>query len=94
MIDTCEVKLGQVVIACAGRDKGRALVVVKIVDTQYVLVADGDLRRMEQPKLKKVKHIKRTHTVIDEIALLLTEQKIPLNADLRKALNDFTFKAE
>lgn len=50
--------LGSVVLSLCGRDKGRMLVVVGIIDDSYVYVADGRLRRVESPKRKKIKHIK------------------------------------
>ena len=50
--------LGSVVLSLCGRDKGRMLVVVVIIDDSYVYVADGRLRRVESPKRKKIKHIK------------------------------------
>ena len=50
--------LGSVVLSLSGRDKGRMLVVVGIIDDSYVYVADGRLRRVESPKRKKIKHIK------------------------------------
>lgn len=50
-------RTGDLVISKSGRDKGRKLVVVKVTDENYVLIADGDLRKIEKPKVKKVKHI-------------------------------------
>lgn len=50
---------GDVVLSLSGRDKGRTLAVVEVVDEDYVLVADGDLRKIEKPKKKKVRHIKK-----------------------------------
>lgn len=46
--------LGSVVLSLCGRDKGRMLVVVGIIDDSYVYVADGRLRRVESPKRKKL----------------------------------------
>jgi large subunit ribosomal protein L14e len=50
-------ELGTVVLSKAGRDKGRYFVIVGIADEQYVLLCDGDLRKLQSPKRKKVKHI-------------------------------------
>jgi large subunit ribosomal protein L14e len=50
-------ELGTVVLSRAGRDEGRYFVVVGRVDSQYVLVADGDLRKLQNPKKKKIKHL-------------------------------------
>ena len=53
-----DIHLGLVVTSVAGRDKGRLFAVVGVVDENYVLIADGKLRRLEEPKRKKVKHIR------------------------------------
>jgi ribosomal protein L14E/L6E/L27E len=42
----------------AGNDKGKIFVVLKTVDDDYVLYADGRKRSTEKPKLKKIKHIR------------------------------------
>lgn len=87
------VAVGRIVIAKAGRDKGRALVIVQIVDDAYVRVADGDLRRLEKPKLKKVKHCALTNHLLD---LSSEGQDFSewTNKRLLNALKDFTNKAE
>ena len=51
------IKIGQLVRSKAGRDKGRFFSVVKIIDDQFVLICDGELRRLEKPKKKKIKHL-------------------------------------
>ena len=51
--------LGAVVLSCSGRDSGRYFVVVELCeDDDYVMIADGALRKMEKPKKKKKKHLK------------------------------------
>lgn len=54
------IAVGSVVISKAGRDKGKKLVVVELVDEDFVNVADGGLRRVEKPKRKKIKHLQPT----------------------------------
>lgn len=49
--------IGQVVKSRAGRDSGRAFLVYEIIDEQFVLVVDGDLRKLNNPKKKNVKHL-------------------------------------
>ncbi|NLN55404.1 MAG: RNA-binding protein [Clostridiales bacterium] len=46
------------VLSLAGKDKGRIFVVLKTVDENHILYADGRRRRVEKPKLKKIKHIR------------------------------------
>ena len=45
-----QVELGRGVVSKQGRDAGRAMLIVGIVDGDYVLVADGDLRPIERAK--------------------------------------------
>jgi large subunit ribosomal protein L14e len=49
--------LGQLVFSRAGRDHGRPMVVVGVVDARHVLVADGDLRKTTRPKRKNIRHL-------------------------------------
>ncbi|MCL2775065.1 MAG: KOW domain-containing RNA-binding protein [Oscillospiraceae bacterium] len=51
-------KIGDIVLASAGRDENRLFVVVGILDKDYVLIANGRSRRVDFPKKKKVRHIK------------------------------------
>lgn len=59
---------GTVVIATAGKEKGGAYVVVRKIDSRYVLISDGRHRPIEKPKKKNIAHLQRTNTVIDEIS--------------------------
>jgi len=50
-------QVGQLVISRAGRDAGRAMVVVSVCDGRHVLVADGRRRPGARPKRKNVRHL-------------------------------------
>jgi len=80
--------LGQVVYSKAGRDNGKKFIVVKIVDTANVLISDGDLRRVEKPKKKKLKHLEITEEVIEQLGEKLKNKLKITNAEIRKALNE------
>ena len=56
-------EVGQVVFSKCGRDKGRAFVILSIED-EYVFLSDGQLRPLNKPKKKKIKHTQPTHTVM------------------------------
>lgn len=56
--------VGRIVRSAAGRDKGKFLVVVA-ADDEFVMVADGKERRLQNLKRKRLKHVKFTNTVID-----------------------------
>lgn len=92
-MDFIEIAVGQVVISKAGRDKGRPFFIIKVVDTNYVLVADGDLRRLDRPKLKKIKHLSKTDKISELIkAKISSEEKIN-NAFLRRELEELGIKS-
>ncbi|SEG07424.1 hypothetical protein SAMN05660865_01677 [Caloramator fervidus] len=80
------IALGQIVHSRAGRDKGRYFIVVGIVDENYVLIADGDLRKIEKPKKKKIKHLVFHDWYAKDIQEALLNNKKIKDADLRKAL--------
>ena len=48
---------GRVVISTQGHDVGRWHVIVSVLDARYVLICDGEARRLAQPKKKQVKHL-------------------------------------
>lgn len=54
---------GQLVRSKAGRDKTRTLAVLA-VDGQMLLLADGNLRKIERPKRKKRNHVAPTATIL------------------------------
>lgn len=45
-------------VSLKGHDEGRRYVVVKTVGADFVLVADGRYRLLDNPKLKRVKHLR------------------------------------
>ena len=60
-----DITKGSVVIAKAGRDKGRAFAVIEVLSDREVLIADGKRRPIERPKRKNVIHLQATHTTVD-----------------------------
>ena len=72
---------GSVVIAKAGRDKGRAFAVTDIIDSRTVLIADGKSRPLERPKRKNVIHLQCTAARAD---------RVTTNRQLRIFLKDFS----
>ena len=62
-----EQRIGQVIRTKAGRDNGKTFMVVE-TDGNYVYVADGETRRLENTKKKKLKHIQGSYSISEEIA--------------------------
>ncbi|MBR6729461.1 MAG: KOW domain-containing RNA-binding protein [Clostridia bacterium] len=84
-----EVFAGEIVFSKAGRDKERPFVVLEVIDTQYVLLADGRLRRVDQPKKKKIKHLLKSGHVAQDIQEKLSAGMKVTNPDLKRALTAF-----
>lgn len=80
------IALGQIVHSRAGRDKGRYFIVVGLIDDNYVLVADGDLRKIQSPKKKKIKHLVFHEKFADNIVDMLKNNQRITDSDLRKTL--------
>lgn len=84
--------LGAYVVSKAGRDKDRVFIVTGILDELYVAVADGDLRKIDNPKKKKIKHLNPMDKISEEIADKLNNNKKVTNLSVRREiekLNDF-----
>lgn len=78
---------GQVVYSKSGRDTGRKFLVTDIVDSSYVMISDGDLRKIEKPKKKKIKHLEITKDVNTLGEKLKSGIRVS-NSEVRRALAD------
>ena len=67
------VEPGSIVISKAGRDQGRRFMVVGEVDDDFVMIANGDLRKMDRQKKKRRKHLKPTGAVVQAVKERLAE---------------------
>jgi ribosomal protein L14E/L6E/L27E len=80
------VQVGRIVVSKAGRDTGRVFVILEVIDTYYVYIVDGDLRRIDRPKKKKIKHLKLTKDVLSGIAEKLENGVKVFDAEIRSAI--------
>ena len=80
-----EIKVGSVVRSKAGRDKGDFFIVLAMEDN-YVYMANGELRKVDQPKKKKLKHLQGTEQVSEFIINKLSQGGKVTNSEVRKAL--------
>lgn len=72
-------KRGEVVRSIKGRNKNE-LAVIMSVDEKFACIADGRMYKTVKPKLKNIKHLEATGTVLDEYIL-------EADSRLRKQLN-------
>lgn len=80
---------GSIVLSKAGRDKGKYFIVLKVVDENFVLVADGDMRKVDNPKLKKCKHLENTGKTSERVCQKLAEGVRVTNPELHRELTEF-----
>ena len=84
--------VGMVVKSKAGRDAGRYFVVLKGADEGYVLIADGDLRKVAKPKRKKIKHLDIRMVSIPAVKAKLLAGEMPQDFEIREGLDALGLK--
>jgi len=77
-------KIGQMVFAKKGRDKGM-LFIVMCIQNEYLFLVDGKHRTLANPKKKKVMHVQPTNY----IAEVETDGRALQDSDIRKHINEF-----
>ena len=83
-----DISKSDIVISLNGRDQGKLFYVMQVEDN-YALLADGKGRKLENPKRKKLKHVRRvTRTETRVAAKILNGDKV-LNSELRRDLATF-----
>lgn len=84
-----DVQLGQLVYSIAGRDKGQLYVVLNIMEQEArVLLANGKSRKVDNPKLKNVKHLKKTNIINESIKKKLERGKKPSDTDIKTFIEE------
>ena len=81
-----DIKLFDIVKSLAGHDFGELFVVSKIVDEKYCLIIDGKNRTLNEPKLKKKKHLEIVSSAEKELADLFYDSSKINDAKIRKLL--------
>lgn len=84
--------VGRLVYSKAGRDQGRPLIVTRVIDDRLVVVVDGDLRTLENPKVKNLKHLQITNRVASGIVEKIARGDPLSNAEVRKAIKDLLYR--
>ncbi len=86
--------LGRVAVSMAGRDTRRAFLVVGLSGEGYVLLADGDLRKMDRPKKKKLRHIRLEPTLAEDVRSKLMQGEPVQDAQIRKSIASLGYRLE
>ena len=87
LILKCGIDLGSIVQSLAGRDKGCLFLVVGI-EENYVYLVDGDIRKMENPKRKKMKHVELTRYFDADMAERITRKNKITNQDVKRVIRE------
>lgn len=91
MILKCGIDLGSIVQSIAGRDKGVLFLVVGVEDN-YVYLVDGDIRKVENPKRKKIKHVELTRYFDVNMAERIINKNKITNHDVKKVIREIQEK--
>ena len=77
---------GRVVFSTQGHDRGRAFLVVAVLNERYAMIADGDTRKVANPKKKQFKHIRPAPQTFPEALGASMIRAGTADAAVRKAL--------
>ena len=90
-----ELSKADMIVSLAGRDKGQIFFVVD-TDEEYVYLADGKGRRLESPKRKKRRHVRKLPLQESRVAEKIRNGDKVLNSELRRELAVFgqTFNSQ
>ena len=83
-----DISKSDIIVSLAGRDKGKLFYVLD-VEENFVLIADGKGRKLENPKRKKLKHVRRVSRTETRVALKIAQGDKVLNSELRRDLATF-----
>lgn len=76
------------VYSLRGRDSGRLFVVLE-ASGDWLTLADGQMRTVEKPKRKKIKHVSRCESPDCGITEKIRNGEKIQNSELRRALADY-----
>ena len=83
-----EITRSDIVKSAAGRDKGKIFFVLD-VEGEFLLLADGKSRKLEQPKRKKRKHVTFAGRSDSRTAERIRSEENITNSELRRTLAAF-----
>ena len=80
-----DISKSDIIISLAGRDQGKLFYVIDVKDG-YAVIADGKGRKLENPKRKKLKHVRRVSRTETRVAMKILNGDKVLNSELRRDL--------
>jgi len=79
--------VGDLVYSKAGRDKDAFFVVINKPNEKYCEISDGKTHKIDNPKLKKDKHLARVGRY-ETITCLFEQEDAVTNKQIRKAITE------
>ena len=83
-----EIAISNIVRSDAGRDKGKLFIVLE-TEGEYLLLADGKSRKVENPKRKKRRHVLFVSAEKTRLSEKITGNEKFTNSELRRTLAAF-----
>lgn len=87
-------QVGQLVKILRGKDAGEVAVVIEVIDSRFVYIADGDKRKFDGPKKKSILHLELLPVVSSEVVNSLDESGRVTNGKLRFAVMKYLKSAD
>ncbi len=84
-----EISKSDIIISIAGRDRGMYFYVIDM-EGDYLFLANGKERKLENPKRKKLKHVRRVSRPESRVAEKIRSDDKLLNSELRRDLAKFS----
>ena len=84
-----DIAKSNIVKSVAGRDSGKFFFVLE-VEGEFLLLADGKQRRVENPKRKKRKHVEFAQCSDTRVAEKIRSGEKITNSELRKTLAQYS----
>jgi len=81
-----------VVVSKSGRDQGKAFIVIRVINERYLSISDGDLRKIERPKKKNIRHLHFTSQRADDLLDSLHKGEITANHVIKKSIKQIIDK--
>ncbi len=88
-----DIEAGSIVCSAAGRDTDRIYVVLSR-DGEYCFLCDGRRRRFDNPKKKKLKHLKPVSPAKDTIKQKLLQGERLTNEEVRNCVAEFAAETD
>ena len=79
---------GRIVFSKAGHDKLKVYVIIDY-DNEYYYLSDGDIRTLDKLKKKRIKHVQKTNTYINQLVDNIDDLSNITNEHIKYAIRLF-----